>query len=149
MATTLTVGVEIGAPAALVWRLLSDFAGYPRWNRFTPRVTCSGIVGEPVTLLAQLKERGAPREVHLILHDWVAGEQICWGDASWTLQVERCQRVIAMSRERSRYESSERFAGPLAPLVILTQQQRLIRGYRWVAEGLKKEAESMFRSANR
>ena len=43
MTAAITTQIDIDASPAAVWRVLTDFAAYPQWNRFMP-----SIVGEPV-----------------------------------------------------------------------------------------------------
>jgi uncharacterized protein YndB with AHSA1/START domain len=38
--------IEIDAPAERVWRLLTDFASYPRWNPFIRTISGRPIPGE-------------------------------------------------------------------------------------------------------
>jgi len=137
----LTNSLIIDAPATAVWNVLTDFSRYAAWNPFTPEVNCTGVVGDPVTLLAQLGEGRTPRAVSLQLTTWQPPQQLCWGADDWYLRVNRCQSLTPLPDGRTRYTNSESFTGILAPLVVWTQRQKLMRGYRKAAEGLKKEAE--------
>ena len=142
MATTLTVSIDIDAPQAIVWSILTDFEGYAAWNPFTPRVVCHGRVGTPVTLEAHLTDNGQGRMTHLTLNTFEPEHKLCWGADDWYLQVNRCQTLTAVGEHKTRYETSELFAGLLSPLVIWTQRQNLMRGYQRAAEGLKNAAEA-------
>ncbi|TDV54968.1 SRPBCC domain-containing protein [Actinophytocola oryzae] len=45
-----SVVVEIGAPAELVWQVLTDYPAYPEWNPYTVAVTTTLGIGEPIDL---------------------------------------------------------------------------------------------------
>lgn len=137
----LTNSVTINAPPPVVWQILTDFAHYPEWNPFTPTVDCSGVVGEPVTLQAQVSKNGRLRTVSLYLTRWQPHEAVCWGADAWYLRVNRCQTLSPLPEGQTQYTNSESFTGLLAPLVIWTQRHNLMRGYRLAAAALKKEAE--------
>jgi hypothetical protein len=138
--TKLKVETIINARTEHVWAILTDFAEYGTWNHFTPQVNCTGHVGDPVTLLAQLGG-GNPRSVNLTLNQWEPPHRICWGSTDWYLRVNRCQMLQLLPDGRTRYINEESFEGLLAPLVIWSQRKALMRGYRRVADGLKGEAE--------
>lgn len=143
MAKVLTVSIEIAAPVERVWHVLTDFEAYAQWNRFTPRVECHGRVGTPVTIEAHLNENGGKgRMTYLTLNRFEPPHKLCWGADNWLLQVNRCQMLTAVGANQTIYETSERFAGLLSPLVMWTQYDNLMRGYQWAAEGLKQAAES-------
>ena len=45
MSIQLRTEIEIGATAERVWDILTDFAAYPAWNPFIPRLDGSVAVG--------------------------------------------------------------------------------------------------------
>lgn len=53
---TLQADVVINATASKVWRVLTDFEAYPRWNPFIRRVTGSARPGQQLTI--ELKSSG-------------------------------------------------------------------------------------------
>ena len=50
--------IEIQASAEWVWHLLTDFAGFPRWNPFIRRAGGNVLVGEQSKSTFSLPERG-------------------------------------------------------------------------------------------
>lgn len=141
MATILSNQLRIQAPAEEVWALLTDFERYSLWNRFSPRVECRGQVGAPVTIYAHLAPNWPAYVTHLTLKKFDVPHALCWGSDAWYLQVERCQTLTSQPDGSTLYENRERFAGPLAPLVMGLLRRRLMAGYRLAADGLKARAE--------
>lgn len=141
MVTILSNQLHIQAPVEIVWAVLSDFERYSEWNRFSPRVECTSQVGDPVTVYAQLAPNWPIYTTHLILYKLESPHTLCWGNDAWHLQVERCQTLTAQADGSTLYENRERFAGPLAPLLMAFLRRRLMAGYQLAAEGLKAQAE--------
>lgn len=137
----LSNSLIIDAPPEVVWQILSDFSRYAEWNSFTPEVNCTGVVGDPVTLQARLGDGQSHRSVSLQLTQWEPEKKLCWGANDWYLRVNRCQTLEALPDGKTKYTNSESFTGILAPIVNLTQREKLVKGYQQAAEGLKREAE--------
>ena len=45
--------IEIEAPAARVWQILTEFAAYATWNPFVPRIEGTATVGEKIEVTLQ------------------------------------------------------------------------------------------------
>lgn len=141
MAETLSLEISISAPIEIVWAVLTDFENYYKWNPFTPKVEVSGGVGDPVILQAAMGSTTKTRRVELTLSQ-MSDYSLCWGDDAWYLPVLRCQKLTPINAFSTRYHNSERFGGLLSPLVLLTQQQKLMVGYTRAAQGLKVFSET-------
>ncbi len=139
---TLRVSIDIAAPIEHVWQVLTDFSAYAAWNRFTPQVECSGVVGQPAVLTVHLRDDAPqPHIARLTLNAFDAPHCLCWGSFSPLLKAERCQTLTALDAHHTRYESAESFVGLLVPLVMWTQHDKVMRGYHQAAEGLKAQAQ--------
>lgn len=138
--TTLEVALEIDAPIDQVWRVLTDFENYDSWNRFTPRVETTGMVGEPVDLHVRLNDSGRLR-VQTLTVEQNEPYVLVWGDDNLFIKAHRYQTLTPIDEHRTLYESREPFGGLLAPLIIWLMKDKLMHGYRLAAEGLKKKVE--------
>ena len=49
----IATAVDIDAPAAAIWRVLTDFPAYPEWNPFIRRITGEAKVGARVEVTVQ------------------------------------------------------------------------------------------------
>lgn len=142
--TTLTYAIDIDAPIEAVWQVLTEFEAYGDWNTFTPKIETSGRLGEPVRLHVCLndKENGRLTTSNLIMKKKAAYE-LCWGAENFFIKANRYQTLTPLANGKTRYESREPFGGLLAPLIIWLLRDKLMRGYRWAAEGLKERVENM------
>jgi len=140
----LRSAIEIDAPAARVWEVLTDLPAYPRWNPFIRRIAGaltpgarlevrleppggSGITLRPVVLAAdrerELRWRGSilvpglfDGEHHLILEPLAGG--------------------------RVRFRQEERFSGILVPLLARSLDRHTLGGFHAMNAALKERAEA-------
>jgi len=146
MSHTVSAQVDIKASIDEVWRLMVDLESYGRWNDFVIRIDgpkpvregshlrlharmLPGIVVHPrvkVTALAPPSD-GEAALVYEVVGLMAAG-----------VEATRTQTVVATGEHRCRYTTREVFEGPLAALIPL---ERVQRGTRIHADGLKRAAE--------
>jgi hypothetical protein len=136
--------IEIRAPAAWVWEILTDLELYPEWNPFTQKVESTLEVGAAVHLHTRLRgERLAHRVETVTEH--VPGERICWGmtlGTRFALAAERRQILTPLEVDRTRYLTDDTITGMLTPIVMAFWGEAMQRGFDGVAVALKKRAES-------
>jgi len=134
--------IEIEAPAERVFAVLTDFAGYARWNPFTPRIDGEARVGAALRIHVRmgplsLVERGTLMTLEpgrlLHWHVFPMPRLLAWGD--------RRQRVEALGPGRCRYSSEDRLHGALAPLVAPSFRSVVSRGFAAAGAGLKRHVE--------
>jgi hypothetical protein len=135
--------VDIEAPAAAAWAVLTDFSRYPEWNPFTPEVEAELRPGAPVRLAAlvgglRFVERGEVVEVEpgsaIRWHVFPMPRALVWGD--------RVQRVEALGEGRCRFSSEDRLRGLLAPVVALLVGSLVTRGFEAAGAALKRRVEA-------
>ena len=148
MAKELRTEIEIDAPADRVWRLLTEFDGYPDWNPFLRRA--SGEVKEGARLEVYMQPSGGRgmtfrptviraepnREFRWLGHLGVSG--LFDGEHSFTIEPLEGNRV--------RFVQSERFTGVLVPLMLLMIEKDTKRGFEEMNQALKERAEAAQRS---
>ena len=110
--------LEIDASPERVWAVVTDFAAYPEWNPFIPRI--SGELKEGARLEVQIKPPGGRaatfkptvRAVESSAELRWLGRLLLPGvfDGEHSLRIEPLDGV------RSRFTQSERFTGLLVPL---------------------------------
>ncbi len=141
------ITVDIAAPIEVTWRVMADFDDYGRWNPFVVSVQAPANVDVGCTL--QLEARmpngqvSRPKERVLVFEPPRSGraelryELI--GPMSWMVSASRSQVLTALGDYGCRYESTERFGGPLCRLVPFDQvhEATLLHadGLKWAAEG--------------
>jgi uncharacterized protein YndB with AHSA1/START domain len=143
--------IEVAAPAALVWSVITDLARYPEWNPFVVECRSDLRVGSPIDMRVVLVPgtRAKQRE-HILEH--VPGARLCYGlERAFFggISSRRCHVVRAASEDRTYYESRFSLGGPLAPLVRALLGRRLEHGFEAMTEALGRRAETLGREARR
>jgi hypothetical protein len=108
------VDINIRARPARVWSLLTDAAGFPRWNS-----TVSGIEGQ-IREGARLKLRvpGSTRVFTPAISDVVPNECMTWSDGvSGMFKGVRAFTLTAVPDGSTDFTMQERFSGLMLPLI--------------------------------
>jgi uncharacterized protein YndB with AHSA1/START domain len=141
--------ILIEAPPRRVFEVLLDVDRYPQWNPFTPWISVSSQefeVGREFDLHCQMTPRQLlenEREVVLALDRHRL--QLCMGTSRTRgrpgIRSFRWQRCFPADGGGTRFVNSERFEGPLAPLVYLLYGRKLARAFEVYGRALKRRAE--------
>ncbi len=135
--------IQITAPPSRIWRLLTDFASYPKWNPFIRRAT--GEPGEGAKLEVYLQPSGArgmtfrPRilkaepycELRWLGHFLIPG--LFDGEHIFTIEPLEAGRV--------RFVQREIFTGLLVPFFMRWLEKDTRRGFEEMSRALKARAE--------
>jgi len=136
--------IEIDAPAERVWRLLTDFASYPRWNPFIRTISGRPIPGERLevrleppggrrmTFKPEVLEAEPERTLRWLGHLMVPG--LFDGEHSFTIEP--------LAEDRVRFVQREAFKGLLVPLFARGLEANTRRGFEQMNGALKERAES-------
>ncbi len=141
--------IEIDAPAERVWSILVDFEAYPRWNRFTPRITLRNAdfaVGAEFELDCQMTDTSLLRgEREQILSIEPARYRFTMGTSRRHgrpgIRSCRVQECVPLGPNRCRLVNYEEFEGPLAPIVRLLYAKKLGVAFRKFCASVKARAE--------
>ena len=135
--------IEIATPARRVWEILTDFAGFPKWNPFIRRARGNLVEGERLEVMMQPSgARGmtfsptvltveADRELRWIGHLFVPG--LFDGEHIFTIEPLGTGRV--------RFTQREIFTGLFVPLLALMLDTDTQRGFDEMNKALKARAE--------
>ena len=135
--------LEIAAPAAEVWGILTDFPRYQEWNPFITEFKSDGVVGNPLRLLLSLPEG----------RDYRIKATLLRNDADYELRFrahlllpglfdgEHFLRVQAVDPRRTRFVQGENFSGALLRFSGRTLT-KVARGFDYMNEALKRRAEA-------
>jgi hypothetical protein len=136
--------IEIDAPAERVWRLITDFASYPRWNPFIRTISGEPTTGkrlevriEPpggrgMTFKPKVLKAEPNRELRWLGHLLVPG--LFDGEHSFTIQP--------LEEDRVRFVQREAFKGLLVPLFARSLQTNTQRGFEEMNRALKERTEA-------
>lgn len=150
--TEISAEIEIDAPAAMVWQVLTDFERYGEWNSFTPGVTSDFRLGSPVEMQVRLVPgKKLMRQVET-MNVLEPGRRFAYGydlGSRYILRANRYQIVDDLGAGRSRYYTTDKFSGVLVPLMNSLYARHIKRGFEDVATGLKTRVESQARSTQK
>ncbi len=96
------------------WAALTDFAAYPQWNSYAPRIVGDFSVGEEITLTLVTGNPPAPRESHAVLTDITPLEQFAWEGGFPIPGIAHTRHVFALERvddNHTRLRHFEEFRG--------------------------------------
>jgi len=140
--------IRIGAPAGLVWKVLTDVERYGEWNPFTPHVRTDFEIGSPAHLLVRMGS--AKVRITETVSAFEAPRLIAWGKtfgARWLLAAVREQHLEPVSETSCCYHNTDRLTGVLAPLVLLCSGGYMRVGFTGVGEGLKRQSEALYKKS--
>jgi uncharacterized protein YndB with AHSA1/START domain len=140
-----SIKVEIDAPAAVAWRVLTDLDRYAEWNTFCPGIKSTLKLGDPVVMTVKnpnSNELGTATEYLVcfepdLLLSWEArpnGQTI----------ARRDQYIEALGPERCSYVTTDVFFGLAADELMRNIGAWAKSGFDDVARGLKKQAEAIY-----
>jgi hypothetical protein len=136
--------IEIDTSAERVWGILTDFASYPEWNPFIPKISGEPKVAERlelrleppgswgITLRPTVLNAEPERELRWLGHLLVAG----LFDGEHTLAIQ------PLEEDRVRFIQRETFGGLLVPLFARSLDKSTRRGFEEMNRSLKERAEA-------
>ncbi len=149
--------VDIEAPAALVWSVISDFVAYPEWNPLNRGVEVAepGGLGAPVHLSVSwgpyvrhgdgftMDGLSVDLQNDERLTIWEVGRCLAYGDDYGFLhRAERVQLLEPLGPNRTRYHNVETMVGLLSPFVHILGG-KIERGFAAASIALKARAEAI------
>ena len=139
----VSASIEIDAPRAVVWEVLSDLAAYHEWNSFTPIADAAFAVGEKVRLRVLM-----PGVRARFQNEWInriePGKGFCWGlrfGHPLIMVANRWQELESIDDERTRYVTTDRFSGLMVPMVFWLYEEAIRLGFEAAAQSLKQRSE--------
>jgi hypothetical protein len=141
----ITQTLEVAAPAATVWSVITDLARYPEWNPFVVASRSTLEPGTPIVMRVRVFPFLAqPQRETIFEHE--PGRRLSYGIPMrplGSLASHRSHEVAAITAERTRYVSRFELSGWLAPLVAALLGGRLARGFGSMSAAIKTRAETL------
>lgn len=135
--------IDIDAPAARVWSVLTDFSSYPQWNPFVRSVTGELRPGARLRIVLQPGGGKAMRFSPVVLAA-DPGRELRWlgrfllpglFDGEHTFIIE------PLAENRVRFRHGERFSGILVGMSRASLDRDTRRGFEAMNSALKQRAE--------
>lgn len=135
-------GVEIDAPASLVWDVFADVEGWPEWTESVTRLVAVDGPGLAVGKRFRIKQPKMPALVWRVT-DVVPGVSWTWEQRSPGGLALARHSVTAIGESRTRVRQSIDQQGPVGALVGKLMLRTTRRYLDMEAEGLKKRSEQV------
>ena len=145
MAFVIDHQIEVAAPAAVVWQVLTDFSAYGDWNPFVVGCECELKVGEKIVMQVILSEGNRPRRQVEYIKELEQGRQFAYVSPRQPramLHSHRSHTVTVLDDDRCHYHSCFELHGWLSPVVCLLHGRGLQRGFSTMTQALKARAEA-------
>ncbi len=130
-----SVSTEINADSSIIWALLTDAAGYPRWNNTVIAIDGNISAGENIKLKSTLDPK---RTFKLRVKKFDPEHKLVWGDA----MGNRVYTLMENGNGPVLFSMTEKIGGPLFPL-FAKMIPSFDNSFEQFAAGLKKEAENI------
>ncbi len=137
--------LEIAAPAATVWEVVTDLPRYGEWNPFVVACESTLAVGDPITMRVRVLPFFAqPQRETMLRHE--PGRLFCYGLPGGPLRSlasSRSHEVAPEGPERAVYTSHFELEGWLEPVVRGLLGRRLAWGFGAMSEAIRERAEAL------
>ena len=135
--------VEIAAPAAHVWRILTDFSRYQEWNPFITEITGDCVEGRALEVQLSLPE-GRDYKLRPKLLRFEEARELRWRGHllfAGLFDGEHFFQLQQVAEDRTRFVQGEDFSGVLVRFSGRTIT-RAARGFVYMNQALKARAEA-------
>lgn len=134
--------IDIDAPPAVVWQLLTDLESYSDWNRYSPSARGELRAGGVVTIEARLGEE--VQQVDNLVTVLEPERSLCWHSMNWYEFLARGTRCRDLEPRPggTRLRHHEVMEGPLAGVVEWVYRPRIEAGLERMNGDLKRAAEA-------
>ena len=141
---TIKTAIDIAASPEMVWRVLTDFPEYPKWNPFIRSVQGKAQAGQRLKVLMRLPHgrsyRFSPRVVKAI-----PATELRWRGKMWIKGVfdgEHAFIIVPNGIKGVRFIQREHFSGLLVSLILPFIGEKTHKGFDLMNLALKKMAET-------
>lgn len=141
---TIKTAIDVAASAEVVWRVLTDFPSYPKWNPFIRSVQGEAVPGQRLKVRLRLPHgrsyQFSPRVVKAI-----PATELRWRGKTWIEGVfdgEHAFIIVPNGIKGVRFIQREHFSGLLASLFLAFIGEKTHKGFDLMNLALKKVAEA-------
>jgi hypothetical protein len=136
--------IDIGAPASIVWRHLTEFSNYPHWNTFITFAEGNLGSGEQLKITV-VPAGGRPMTFRPFVTRFQPNVELCWlgklAGLPFLFTGEHCFWLKRLNRSATRFVQEECFRGILVPLVWKSMSVGTRSGFEEMNLALKRRAE--------
>jgi hypothetical protein len=139
----ITTEIEINAPSAVVWKVLTDFPSYGSWNPFISQIKGKMIVGKRLSVFARLP-CGLPMVLWPKILNFGIEQEIRWLGSllvSGLLDGEHLFMLEPLGEATVRFVQKEAYSGVLLPIMWPWLKGQGFEAFGMMNRALKKAAE--------
>jgi len=141
----ITTEIEINAPCAVVWKVMTDFSGYGSWNPFIRSIEGKLIVGEHLRVFARLP-CGLPILLWPRVLEFGVERKIRWLGSlllSGLLDGEHLFMLEPLGKTKVRFVQREAYSGVLLPIMWSWLRDQGQGAFEMMNRALKVAAERL------
>ena len=131
------VGIRLRAAPRRVWELMTDAAGFPRWNSTVKSISGRIAAGETIQLVATIAPE---RTFKLAVTEFSPTKRMVWSEGNAMFKGVRTYTFAAGPGETTDFTMSEVYTGLMLPMIAGSLPDFRETFERYAAD-LKKEAE--------
>jgi hypothetical protein len=144
MALRIEHRIGVAAPADVIWELVADVDGWPRWNPLYPEARGRIGVGETLQLTQALPGR-PPKPIQPVVVDWEPNNQILWRAGGMLSKCVRYIEIEALSEAGCIFANGAFFHGLLGEQEAKSHRRAIHQGYESFGQAVKQHAEQVWR----
>jgi hypothetical protein len=136
--------LDIDAPAAVVWEVLTDLPRYGEWNPFVIECRSTLVPGDAIDLRVKLRTK--PQNQREWMTEMVAGKRFAYRMKPFplgALSSRRSHQLEDLGGGRTRYRSHMELAGWLMPLVRALLGPNLEHGFSSMSAAVRSRSEHL------
>jgi len=141
----VTAEIQINAPCAVVWKVMTDFPGYGSWNPFVRSIEGKLIVGERLRVVARLP-CGLPMMLWPKVLEFEVERRIRWlGNlvVAGLLDGEHLFMLEPLGKNKARLVQREEYSGVLLPIIWIWLRNQSLGAFEMMNGALKVVAERL------
>jgi len=141
---TIKTTIDIGASPEMVWRILTDFPAYPKWNPFIRSVRGDAVAGKRLKVHMRLPHGRSYRFSARVVKA-VPATELRWRGKMWVKGLfdgEHAFIIVPNGIKGVRFIQREHFSGFLVSLLLPFIGAKTHKGFDLMNLALKKVAEA-------
>ena len=143
--------IGVKAPPLVVWDVIKDIEGWPKWNPVYTAAKGRLGYGEELQFTCELPDLSAPIEVVATVTEWVPEEQILWTTKSryGLLRTTRYIEIDKLTDTACIFANGELMEGFLAKSTARQRGRSMYKGFELMGEKVKALAEAIYADQSR
>jgi len=136
--------IGVAAPAQVIWDLVFEVEGWPRWNPMYPEAKGRIAIGDTLQLTERF-EGWKTRQVQPVIVDWEPNNQIVWRAGGMFARCVRYIEIEALSETGCIFANGAFFHGLMGEAEAKTHRRAIQGAYEGFGQAVKRIAEERWK----